>query len=100
MKISLIKGSTYVSHITAQIYHKGEVYEVSEGTGTELLKKLDDLGRPFFRRADEEEATAQEPKGNSPDPAVGEAEPATRKRGRPALNRDMSGEIDTGAVAV
>lgn len=97
MKISLTKGSTYISHPTAQVFKKGEVYEVSKQTGEELLTKIDDLGRPFFKQSDDEPATAPEPVGYAPATDGGETEPTLRRRGRPPA-RDASGEIDTGVA--
>jgi len=91
MKIALIKGSTYILHTTAQIFRGGEVYDVEDDIGTDLLKKIDDLGRPYFRMAQDEPVTATAVE--KVDTAV---EAAPRKRGgRPPLNRDTSGEIDT-----
>jgi hypothetical protein len=95
MKIALIVGSTYLLHPTAQVFKGGEVYDVEDDIGLDLLKKRDDLGRPFFRNAPDEPVTA---------PAVERTDYPTdvaprRRAGRPPSGRDSSGEIDT-AIAV
>lgn len=101
MKIALTKTKTYVYFPTQQLYRSGEVYEVQEEMGKELLTRIDDYGVPFFRRADGEEATIVEQEIVTPNDVDRSIEATPRRRGRPPqLNKDANGESDSGAVTV
>ena len=77
------------------------VREVQEEMGKELLTRIEDYGVPFFRRADDEEATIVEQDIVTPSDVDRSIEVTPRRRGRPPqLNKDANGESDSGAVTV